>query len=99
MIGKTIYVDVDGTICTKVSNADYERALPIQANIDVINKLYEDGNYIVYWTARGTNTNIDWRSVTENQLERWKVKYHDLILGKPYYDLWIDDKCVNIKNI
>lgn len=97
--GKVIYVDVDGTICTIVSNADYEKTLPIQANIDAINRLYDNGNRIIYWTARGTATKIDWRDITEKQLQKWGVKYHELILGKPNYDLWIDDKCINTKNI
>lgn len=94
-----IYVDIDKTICTADPNGNYRKALPIQANIDSINELYEDGNDIIYWTARGTITKVDWRSVTENQLEKWKVKYHKLIFGKPYYDLWIDDKCINIKDL
>ena len=33
--------------------------------------------------------------LTRDQLELWGAKYHDLILGKPVYDLFIDDKCIN----
>ena len=32
------------------------------------------------------------RKLTENQLKKWKVKYHNLILGKPSFDIYIDDK-------
>ena len=29
---------------------------------------------------------------TKEQLEEWGVKHHDLFLGKPAGDLYIDDK-------
>jgi hypothetical protein len=48
-----------------------------------------------FWTARGTVTGIDWRELTESQLDSWGVKYHSLIFGKPAYDLFIDDKNIN----
>ena len=87
-----IYVDIDDTICTKSEDLDYKKAQPLKKNIKKINKLYDNGHVIVYWTARGTMTGIDWRDVTEQQFESWGVKYHKLILGKPNYDLFIDDK-------
>ena len=92
-----IYVDIDETIClTPGSGArDYTKAQPIQKNIDKINRLYEEGNTIVYWTARGTISGIDWRQITEEQFESWGVKYNKLELKKPYYDLFIDDKAIN----
>ena len=30
--------------------------------------------------------------LTEQQLKDWGCKYHDLILGKPHADFFIDDK-------
>jgi len=63
--------------------------------IKKINKLYESGSKIIYWTARGTGSGIDWREVTEKQFKEWGVKYHELRLGKPIYDLFIDDKNIN----
>ena len=94
-----IYVDIDETICSHDESTDgprdYSKASPLHERINKINKLYEDGHTIVYWTARGTVTGLDWRSLTESQLSSWGVKYHDLKLGKPYYDLFIDDKNIN----
>ena len=62
-----IFVDIDDTICfyddalTKYSiGRDYNTATPNYENIAKINKLYEDGNEITYWTARGYVTGIDW---------------------------------------
>ena len=91
-----IYVDIDETICETPENRDYSLATPIEKNIDQINEIYEMEDYhIVYWTARGSGTGIDWREVTEKQFEEWGVKYHELKLGKPHYDLFIDDKSIN----
>tara|TARA_R110002012_G_C11662409_1_gene612346 strand:+ start:4387 stop:4683 length:297 start_codon:yes stop_codon:yes gene_type:complete len=90
-----IYVDVDETICRTPESRNYTEAIPITDHIFKINELYNTGNTIVYWTARGTVTGIDWREVTERQFEKWGVKYHDLKFGKPAYDLFIDDKNIN----
>ena len=90
-----IYVDIDETICDYMGERNYPDARPIVENIEKINNLYDDGNTIIYWTARGTVTGIDWREVTENQFREWGVKYHDLKFGKPAYDLFIDDKNIN----
>ena len=57
--------------------------------------MYYNGDTIVYWTARGTMTGIDWREITEKQFKEWGVKYHKLKLGKPNYDLFICDKVIN----
>ena len=48
-----IYVDVDNTI-TETSGMDYQNAKPIYAKISIINKLYDLGHTITYWTARGS---------------------------------------------
>ena len=90
-----IFVDIDETICNSPENRDYSKASPILERIKKINELYDSGNRIIYWTARGTGSGIDWRDVTEKQFQDWGVKYHDLKLGKPIYDLFIDDKNIN----
>jgi len=36
--------------------------------------------------------------LTENQLKIWGVKYHELIFGKPSFDVVIDDKSINFNN-
>ena len=92
---KKALVDIDETICFYKDKRIYELAIPIYDNIEKINKLYEEGHTIVYWTARGTGSGIDWREVTEKQFKDWGVKYHDLKLGKPIYDLFVDDKNIN----
>ena len=90
-----IYVDIDETICDTPKDRDYSKSTPIFENIEKINKLFENGNIIVYWTARGTKTGKDWRRITEEQFRLWGVKYHELYFNKPVYDYWIDDKAIN----
>ena len=89
-----IYVDIDNTIF-KTKDADYINSSPIQDRIDKINSLFDNGNTIIYWTARGTGSGIDWSKVTKKQLEDSGAKYHELKFGKPIYDLFIDDKNIN----
>ena len=88
-----IYVDIDETIC--ISHGDYENAKPIYDRIVKINKLYDEGNTITYWTARGSVTQKNWFEVTFKQLEDWGCKYNEIRMGKPAYDLFIDDKNIN----
>jgi histidinol phosphatase-like enzyme len=87
-------VDIDGTICTN-TYGKYEEAVPLAENIKKINCLYDDGYQIIYWTARGSTTGIDWTELTTQQLEEWGVKYTELRMRKPDYDLFICDKAIN----
>ena len=50
---KVALVDVDETICTYGEKRRYDLAIPLKENIAKINKLYDEGWYIIYWTARG----------------------------------------------
>lgn len=87
-------VDIDGTICTD-SRGKYELARPMKNRIDYFNSLFDSGNKITYWTARGANSGKDWLEFTKKQLEGWGVKYTELRTDKPAYDFWIDDKAYN----
>ena len=89
--------DIDGTIFN-THGADYPNSQPIPPRIALVNKLYEEGHQITFFTARGSMTGIDWRELTETQLIQWGVRYHRLILGKPHADLYIDDKGANDKH-
>ena len=99
-------VDIDGTICSPTIGRDYENAQPWQHRIDVINNLYEDGDYIIYFSARGmgrfagdpdagAKASAILFELTKEQLDSWGCKYHELILGKPHADYFIDDKGIN----
>jgi hypothetical protein len=97
---KKIFVDIDETICFYENERNYRNAIPHKENIIKINKLYDEGHEITYWTARGSVTKIDWFGLTKNQLNSWGCKYHKLSVGeKPHYDLLICDKTKRIEEI
>lgn len=97
---KVIFVDVDETICLTPDNPrEYEKSVPIEENIKKINKMFDEGHRIVYWTARGSRSGINWFDLTKSQLDSWGAKYHDLRCDKPYYDIFIDDKNKRIEEV
>ena len=91
-------VDIDGTICSLTTSSNYAYAEPFTSRIAHFNSLFDAGNEIVYWTARGGSTGKDWSELTRRQLGEWKVKYTDLQFRKPSYDIWIDDKAHNVNS-
>lgn len=95
---KSFIIDIDGTICN-TKNSDYYNSTPRLANIAIFNKLYEQGHQVHYWTARGANSGLDWDEFTVLQLKLWKVKYTTINMGKPHYDVWIDDKAINAHDV
>lgn len=84
-------IDIDGTICSNTWG-DYKSAIPYFGRIQQINELYETGNHIILFTARGSGSGIDWTDETKAQLKSWNVKYHELIFGKPEADIYVDDR-------
>tara|TARA_B100001109_G_scaffold243007_1_gene228426 strand:+ start:464 stop:772 length:309 start_codon:yes stop_codon:yes gene_type:complete len=101
-MGKIIYVDIDETICyydKPLKDFNYALAKPNHEAIELVNEMYDLGNTIIYWTARGTVTGIDWYDLTESQFKEWGVKYHDLRMGKPAYDLFICDKTKTMEEL
>ena len=97
-----IFVDIDETICfyDGMNRLGYNNAIPNYDNIAKINKLYKEGNHITYWTGRGTVSQIDYYTLTVEQLGEWGCKYHELSVGdKPDYDLLICDKTKRIEEL
>jgi hypothetical protein len=89
-----IFVDIDNTI-TITKGSDYINSQPQYDKIKIVNDLYDDGHTITYWTARGSASGTNHYELTKKQLNDWGVKYHDLMIGKPSYDIFIDDKTIN----
>ena len=94
-----ICFDLDGVICSQVEE-DYSEAAPNIEAIASINRLFDEGHTIIIHTARfmgRCNSNpFDVYKLgyefTLNQLTNWGVKFHELHMGKPRYDLVIDDR-------
>lgn len=89
-----IIIDLDGTICTEEKTFSRSLAKPIAGAVESINSLYEKGNTIIIYSARS------WMEyeVTSHWLNQNGVKYHQLILGKPIGDVWIDDRAIKFNN-
>ncbi|MEM6316881.1 MAG: phosphoheptose isomerase [Bacteroidota bacterium] len=92
---KNFLVDIDGTVCDDIPNEEPERmstCLPYPDALDIINKWYDEGHIITFFTSRTE----EHREVTEKWLKKHDFKYHGLLMGKPrggnYH--WIDNHIV-----
>jgi quercetin dioxygenase-like cupin family protein len=92
---KKYFIDLDNTLCI-TTNSEYMISEPIQERIDYINRLKSEGNHITIWTARGATSGIDHEILTRKQLTDWNIQYDELLMGKPHYDVYLDDKSFNI---
>lgn len=101
---KIVCFDLDNVIC-KTINKNYRKSIKIKKTVDLINLLYSKDYYIKIFTARGMNKfkankkkiKEAYFALTVLQLEKWKVKYHELIFYKPSYDFFIDDKTLGFR--
>jgi quercetin dioxygenase-like cupin family protein len=89
------YIDLDNTLCVTI-DGDYENSQPIYERIEKVNKLKAEGNHITIWTARGSKSGKNYEELTRKQLNDWSINYDELLLGKPDYDIYIDDKSFNV---
>lgn len=88
-----IACDLDDSLINVSDNGgDWEKGTPIQDRIDVINKLYDLGWKIIIWSSREK----DEREETEEQLEKFGIKYSKLKLNKPKFQLLLDNRAWNI---
>ena len=92
---KTIICDIDGTLVKHVSPLEtskptYKMEL-LPGTTETIAEWDIKGYNIILISGRREGA----RKETEKQLNEWNVKYHDLKLDKPFYDLFIDDKAIN----
>lgn len=96
--------DIDGTLCYTPNNEngkpDYVNAQAYPFMVEQVNRLYNEGNYIIMQTARGKGSGIDHTELTKKQLNEWGYKYHELfpMFCKPTADIFIDDKAVNVND-
>ena len=73
--------------------------------IELINNLYDQGHYIIIFTARYMGRNKEnillakkqGYKFTLNQLKKWGLKFNKLIFGKPSFDLVVDDRSIFFK--
>lgn len=85
-----IVFDLDGTICTEEKMFSRSLARPIRKAIKVVNALFKEGHTIIIYSARSWTE----YEMTHCWLKNHKVKFHQLVMGKPQGDLWIDDRAI-----
>ena len=92
-------IDIDGTICKEEGKVIGRK--PYLDRIAKINKLYDEGHRIVFYTARGLKSGRGeehYRPITEQQLKEWGCKYHELDFKRHDADVFVDDKAINDKD-
>jgi uncharacterized HAD superfamily protein len=87
-----ILIDIDGTVSEDIPNAEdyrFANAQVLDNAVESVNKLYDAGHNITFFTARLTKH----REVTEQWLKKHKFKYHALLTDKPRGGryIWIDN--------
>ena len=86
--------NIDGTLCTN-TDGDYTKAKPFSDPILHVNMLFAAGHTIKFFTARGSTTGVNWYESTFNQMSGWGVHFHELIVGKPYAEIFIEDTAIH----
>ena len=102
---KKICLDIDGVICKVRKDNNYKFTKPIKKNIKFINKIPRDKYKIILFTSRFMGRTNDSKKkaiqigykFTKKQLKKWQLEYDQLIMGKPSYDLIVDDKSLFFK--
>ena len=89
-----IIIDLDGTICEEMRQFSRCLAKPKDGAIETVNKLYDAGNIIIIYSSR---TWVEYE-MTVDWLQKNGVKYHQLFMGKPVGDVWIDDSAITCKD-
>lgn len=89
-----IIIDIDGTICKELPTFERGLAIPQLGAVESINKLYDSGETIIFYSSRGWSE----YKMTKDWLDRFGFKYHQLLLGKPIGKVWIDDRAISHKD-
>lgn len=102
-----ICLDLDGVICSlKRSDETYMDVTPIPGAIEKIKELKQAGHYIIIYTARHMktcNANIPLviakiGQITLEWLTKYDVDYDEILFGKPWADIYIDDNALRFSS-
>ena len=102
-----ICIDIDGVLASfKTGNETYADVAPIEGSIDVLKLWKSQGHYLILHTARHMKTcdgnvgkviakigkiTIDW-------LDQHDFVYDELLFGKPWAEVYIDDNAFRFIN-
>lgn len=87
--------DVDGTLLTQQAPGEYGKAKPIEGRMEIVNKLFDDGHQIVFYTSR----NFKYMQMTYKQLRTFGFKFHHIAFGKPHADFIVDDRLLSFEGL
>lgn len=85
-----IVVDLDGVICTEEKTFDRALAKEIDGARDALVGWRIAGHTVTIYTARSW---AEYR-MTSEWLKDHRMPYDILMMGKPVYDVWIDDRAI-----
>ena len=85
-----ILIDMDGVICTEEKTFERALAKPIPGAKEAIDALKAEGHQLIIYTARS------WAelAMTKAWLEKHKIQYDGVHMGKPVADCFVDDRAI-----
>lgn len=102
-----ICIDLDGVICeVKKTTQTYADVALIPGAVERIRELRANGHYVIIHTARHMKTcdgNVAMvikkiGKITLDWLEKHEIEYDEIMFGKPYAHIYIDDNAFLFKN-
>jgi len=102
---KRVVFDIDGVLCKKNEDRDYADRVPHPGMVERLQDYYEEGYYIILYTARNMNThqgrigkiNADTAKTLLQWLDEHNIPHDEIYYGKPWcgHDgFYVDDKAI-----
>lgn len=94
-----VCIDLDGTLCELARNGEYASVRPQPGAREALEELRRRGAYIIIYTARRMRTHggdvgkvmEEVGDLTREWLREQGMVYDELVFGKPYAHVYIDD--------
>ncbi len=102
-----ICIDIDGTIAElRQEKQFYSEVKPKEGAVETVQKLHNEGHYIILYTARNMATfqgNLGKITAVQGPLlfkwlEKYEIPYDEIYFGKPNADVYIDDKAIKFES-
>lgn len=102
---KRVVFDIDGVLCKKDEHKDYADRIPHPGMVEQLQDYYEEGYYIILYTARNMNThqgrigkiNANTAKTLLQWLDEHNIPHDEIYYGKPWcgHDgFYVDDKAI-----
>ena len=84
-------IDMDGVICEERTTFERGLAKPIEGAVEALVNLHNKGHFIIIYTSRGWQEYLS----TKTWLDSYDIPYDLLLMAKPIYDVYIDDRAIH----